>query len=253
MSQFTYREVSCGHCQSPFRAHIPLSLQVRRMPEVRQAAVDGTLNRVVCPNCGKPSAIELSLMYVDIDRQQVIAVLPSDAMAFARDATARIDALMAYNLDLAAAPMIRSMVFLRRVVFGLDALTELLRIRDADLDDFVIAAIKLKLCRAPSPEGLKRRRFIACTDDALVFRRTDASAPDGTVVLFDERVPIGDYWRMKAAGVGDRLAATLPPNCSDVAAALIPQRELAFDGAPSVGCSPAAAHAWLEALARPPR
>ena len=139
-----------------------------RTPELRDAAIAGTLNRPPCPACGKAHAASATLVYADPPRGHWISVALLDELA--RWGEIESAALVAFQTGLASTGANTPGAARVRIVFDLDELRERLVIWDAGLDDSVIECVKL-LCLREQPDlrGPRERiRLMRVTTTATV-------------------------------------------------------------------------------------
>src|SRR5690606_27679577 len=116
-------------------------------PEVRQAILDGTFHRFVCPSCGRRNTVEKLLAYTDFPRRQWFTVVPRAALT-RRSEWLRLaeDSFRATMVE-HAAPIVKTWApdMTRRVIFGLASLREKLVAFEAGLDDRWLELVKLEL------------------------------------------------------------------------------------------------------------
>ncbi len=177
--------VRCPSCTHGFEARFVRGANAARAPELRAAALDGTLNRPPCPACGARADTDAELVYADPIRGDWISVARRDALARWREVEATALAAFRTSLETAVGDAV-AMVHVR-VVFDLDELRERLAIWDAQLDDGVIECVKLQCLREqPMLRGpTERIRFVRMVDDALAMKIVDAGVPDRIRATFE--------------------------------------------------------------------
>ncbi|MEJ7598357.1 MAG: CpXC domain-containing protein [Kofleriaceae bacterium] len=156
-----------------------------RAPELRVAALAGTLNRPACPACGRHGDTDATLVYADPHRGDWISVAPRDDLA--RWEAIEQSALAAFRTSLETA--VASAVSMKhiRVVFDLDELRERLAIWDAGLDDGIVECAKLQ-CLREQPTlrgGYERIRFVDVVDETMRMRVVEAGRPDRVRTSFE--------------------------------------------------------------------
>lgn len=181
----------CGH---RYPIQVATDLHISRMPELRQAILDGTANRFPCPGCGRINPIERPLAYTDFPRRHWITVAPtlglSDVDGWRQLAEDSFRETMVQHTG----AQVRQWApeFTRRVVFGMAALREKLVIFDAGLDDRPVELLKLALIlELGLPMLADTYLFLVEVDGReLVFEIGLPDAPDQTTPY---RVPLGRY------------------------------------------------------------
>lgn len=151
----------CVGCAHGFTAQGARSLG----PAGRPAILAGTLHRVACPNCGLWMRFERALLYLDVDRHQLVQVQPPDQLEQFAHHEACLDAAvkhLAHPLQAVGGRPPRV-----RLVFGQDALREKLVLWDAGLDDALVELMKRELRLRRPTLGTLRVREVSST--SLVF------------------------------------------------------------------------------------
>jgi hypothetical protein len=146
-----------------------------RAPALREAAMNGTLNRPVCPSCGRQHETDAELVYVDPQRGHWVSVARREDLARWADVERATLAACQSTLQTATAEAFFVATHIR-VVFDLDELRERLEIWDAGFDDGVIEFIKLECLREqPTVRESGDRIRVARLKPALVLRVIDRS------------------------------------------------------------------------------
>jgi hypothetical protein len=170
-----------------------------RAPELRDAALAGTLNRPVCPSCGRAHDANAIMVYADPLRGHWISVALHEDLA--RWAELEPVAVAAFRTSLETAPEVANTLV--RIVFDLDELRERIAIWSAGLDDGVIECVKLDCLRErPLMRGPDQRiRLTAISDDTLTFRIMQVSRPEDARAEFAvprevaDRIAADRVWR----------------------------------------------------------
>ncbi len=190
MSTWVVRPLQCP-CGERFTAQLADGLHITKLPHVREAILAGTFHNVTCPACRVTRVVQTKTLYTDFDRMHWVAVAPPWLAADWETWAAVTQEEFDRNMRVAAPPMIQEIAddFRVRVVFGLDALAEKLRIWDAGMDDSVVEALKMRLV-AEQPQLAApgfRLRFLERAPDAWRLRFTVAwpGFPEHEIVEVD--------------------------------------------------------------------
>lgn len=172
MSLFHSTELVCPHCGQTSAHDVFDSVNADRRPDLREAILDQSLQRVACPHCQGSFRTEPQLNYIDVARGQWLA-------AFQRDRIEQWQTLegvamegfnRAYGPTSSAAEQELGASLNPRVVFGWDALREKLLAQDADIGDVSLEQLKLMLQRdmqePPLPLGAELRLTEVLPDSA---------------------------------------------------------------------------------------
>lgn len=147
MSNFYPYDLACPTCGHRFLVELAAGIPITRMPQVREQILDGTFHVFPCPSCGKPTAVEASMVYTDVQRGQYVGVESAAGLswqaALMRHQTVFEDCFV--NAPSVARDIGRTVK--KRIVFGFRALREKLLLWDAGLDDYVVEAVKGDLAR----------------------------------------------------------------------------------------------------------
>jgi len=149
-----------------------------RAPELRVAALAGTLNRLPCPACGQVHAMDAPLVYADPPRGHWISVATRGELA--GWAAVERTAVTAFQTSLETAVADAFAGARVRVVFDLDELRERLAIWDAGLDDGVIECVKLSCLRErPDIRGPGERiRVVRIAAATVTMHVLDGATPE---------------------------------------------------------------------------
>jgi transcription elongation factor Elf1 len=190
MSTSRRYHLPCSACGQAFPVELVAAVQMTRMPEARQQILDGTFQVFSCPACGKPTAIESSLVYTDFARGQYVAVESAAGLSW-QAAQMRHQAV--FEECFVNAPSIARELgrgIRKRLVFGFRALREKLVLWDAELDDHVVEAVKGDLARelglAPSEPVFRLARVLP--GGHLLFARFPVTGPESQPGAGDQPV-----------------------------------------------------------------
>lgn len=140
MSSFRECEFEC-QCGSSFTARVWESVNVTQDPELKRAVLDGELNAVTCPQCHVRERVEATFLYHDMERRLMVFVYPADKEEDWEEGDDKAMRQVASVLgQLSGGEGGGTEV---RVVFGLDALAQLVSGLERDADP----------AAPPSPRG----------------------------------------------------------------------------------------------------
>jgi hypothetical protein len=174
MSLFYPINVACPSCGEPVRFMASASVNADRRPDFREQILDGQFQREICGHCKTSFRLEPELNYLDIGRNQWIAVFPVKKLASWPELEALALATFAEAYGEGASDPAREIgVDLKpRLVFGWAALREKIAAADAGLDDVTLELLKIALLRgmedAPLAAGTELR-FVEAEGDELVI------------------------------------------------------------------------------------
>jgi hypothetical protein len=140
MAAFLPHLVTCP-CGTTFVVDAAESVNVRRLPQLRDDILASRLHRARCPGCAVESTVEKDFLYADPDRNFYCKVQPrGDRYQWAQEAE---------TLDKGVARMPEGMspsaARTLRVAFGMDELREKILAQDAGLDDRIVELLKVFL------------------------------------------------------------------------------------------------------------
>jgi hypothetical protein len=213
MSIFQHTTVACPACDTSLAFDLVVSVSADRRPDLRDAILDGSFQRVACSSCGARFRVPPEFTYIDIGRGQYIGAWPASRRADWREAAARtqasFDRAFGTQAD-AAARKIGDKLELR-AVFGWPALHEKLLARAAGIDDRTLEVAKVamisRLESAPLP-GQRELRLVAAGDTELTFGWVEADTQKLSDLLQVPRTLLAeieagsDVWR----GLRDEVA-----------------------------------------------
>jgi hypothetical protein len=140
-------DLVCAACAHTFPVELVPAVQITHLPQARQQILDGTFQVFTCPSCAQPTAIESSLVYTDLARGQYVAVESAAGLGWQ---AAKLRHQAVFEECFVNAPSIArelGRTIRKRVVFGFRALREKLLLWHAELDDYVVEAVKGDLAR----------------------------------------------------------------------------------------------------------
>jgi uncharacterized protein YbaR (Trm112 family) len=141
--------LACPVCRREAR-FAPIShIDAERRPGLRQAVLDGSLQRQVCPDCGTAFRMPPDLWYVDRGRGQWIAAFSWEKLRRWRECERHAHKMLARTI----APEGRT-ALTPRITFGWSALREKVLLAEEGLDDIVLELCKYELAGGPPDERL---------------------------------------------------------------------------------------------------
>jgi hypothetical protein len=149
MSVFHTENLACPSCQTPVEFQAVLSVNVDRRPDLREAILDGSFQREICPACGRMFRLEPEMAYLNLGRKQWLLVRPVGAREAWPELEAQARTLFADAFGQNVPASIRSQVnaVQPRVTFGWAALREKLLCAEHGLDDVNLELLKLAVIR----------------------------------------------------------------------------------------------------------
>jgi|KBSMisStaDraftv2_1062788.scaffolds.fasta_scaffold13715_4 hypothetical protein len=174
MSIFRTYELNCPACNTPVRFDLVMSVSADRRPDLREAILDGSFQRKVCPACATAFRPEPEFTYIDFARGQYIFVYPVDKrpawQEWEAKAAAIFDSTLGKNATKEAVALGKKVD--PRVVFGWPALIEKILARQAGIDDRTLEVAKILVMQnsdeSPVP-GQMELRLVGDEDGDLVF------------------------------------------------------------------------------------
>jgi hypothetical protein len=162
VSSWRDREIECPHCDVHQTVQVAIGLDITRLPDVKNAILDGEFHRFDCTSCGKRIEVRIPLIYTDFERGHWIEVRPDDEIAqwaeLAPAAVAIFERAVVHG-----APILRRRVetFTTRLVFGYAELREKVLLFEAGIDDRAVECLKLLAIRTdPSRFGFRDRLLV---------------------------------------------------------------------------------------------
>lgn len=174
MSIFRTVTLPCPACASPLVFELVISVSADRRPDLRDAILDGSFQRLPCPSCATQVRADPEFVYMDIGRRQYIGVWPAEKRRewkpWSEKTRAVFDDMLGKNAP-AEAKQIGQKVEVR-TVFGWHALVEKILAREAGIDDKVLELAKLAVMRTsaetPLPGELELR-LVAVDESSLLL------------------------------------------------------------------------------------
>jgi hypothetical protein len=216
MSVFRTQTLNCPSCDTAVEFDLVISVNADRRPDLRDAILDGSFQRQVCPSCSASFRVDPEFTYLDLKRGQYIGVWPAAKRGQWRELAAQtqeaFDAAFGKNAP-AAARKIAGKVE-PRVVFGWPALTEKILAKQAGIDDRTLELAKIVVARnsdeMPVP-GRRELRLVGTIGEDLVVawvapadgRAGDLKRVARKVVADIEARP--DDWKELRDNVGEGL------------------------------------------------
>lgn len=174
MSIFRTVTLPCPACASPIVFELVISISADRRPDLRDAILDGSFQRLPCPACATPVRADPEFTYMDIARRQYIGVWPAEKRREWKSWAEKTRAVFEDMLGKNAPPegkQIGEKVEVR-TVFGWHALVEKILARDAGIDDRLLELAKLAVMRTsaetPLPGELELR-LVAVDESSLLL------------------------------------------------------------------------------------
>ena len=214
MSIFRKMRLECPVCATPIDFDVVLSVSADRRPDLREAILDGSFQRLPCPGCGTDARADPEFTYMDIGRGQYIGVWPvekrADWKTWAEKTRAVFDDALGKNAP-SEARGIGAKVDVR-VVFGWAALVEKILARGAGIDDRTLELVKLAVMRTraetPLP-GVQELRLVAVEGGVIKLAWVGGDPEDFGPVMSVQRQLIKDIeavpdaWQAVRASVAE--------------------------------------------------
>ncbi len=174
MSVFRSVTVACPACTTEQAFDLVVSVNADRRPDLREAILDGSFQRVACATCGASFRLEPELVYIDLKRGQYVGVWPwerrTDWQAAAATTQETFD--VAYGVNAAPEAKALAAKLTPRAVFGWPALVEKLLAAGAGIDDRTLEVAKVVASSSASEmpvPGQTELRLVAVDADQLVL------------------------------------------------------------------------------------
>jgi hypothetical protein len=198
MSISRTRAVPCPVCRREARIAAVSSVDADRRPDLRDAILDGSLQRQICPDCGTSFRRPPDLCYIDRTREQWIAAFQRERMGQWR----QLEVHAASLLEKTCGPAGRGALS-ARITFGWEALREKLLLAKLGLQDVTLELCKLDLTGAVPPAQLPagtELRLLRVEGDTLVFAQIEGELEQVVGQLqvrrarYDELAGPGEHW-----------------------------------------------------------
>lgn len=150
MSLFASVNVPCPACGKPVAFDTVHSVNAVGRPDLREAILKGTFQSQACPSCRKTFRLDPRFTYLDVGRNQWIAVFPHVELDQWRTREEEVQQLYDRAFGQKAAPLAREIGtgMKPRLVFGWPALWEKLALDEHRLDDVQVELLKVGLLRS---------------------------------------------------------------------------------------------------------
>ena len=170
MSLFHTETIACPACEAKAEYQIADSVAAARRPDLRDAILDGSYQRLTCEACGETFRISPSLTYMDVARGSWILTLPCGNRPnwdeFERGALDMFNDSFGSEAPPAARGLGARLK--ARVTFGWSGLREKLLCEDHGIDDTTLELLKLLLMRTTESGHIAENaalRLIGRADD----------------------------------------------------------------------------------------
>jgi len=209
MSLFATVNVPCPACGEQVAFNAVHSVNADRRPDLREAIQKGAFQSQACPSCGKTFRMDPRFTYLDVGRNQWIAVFPHAEMDQWRTREEEVQHLYDRSFGREAPPLARNIgaAMKPRLVFGWPALWEKLAVDDHGLEDVQVELLKVGLLRSLPESPLSfatELRFLEVPTNnptELSFAWVNSTTADfvqGVSVpraLYDDVALRGDEWK----------------------------------------------------------
>ena len=181
MSIFESVTLACPSCGEAVQFESCSSVNADRRPDLRDGIVDGSFQREPCGRCGTSFRLDPELVYLDMGRDQWIAVHPVDDLGDwqAREAEARETFARAYGEKASGAAKTLGDTLKPRMAFGWSAVREKLVAADEGLDDAALELVKIAIVRDVENVPLgddTELRLVAVEGDDLIMAWIEAAS-----------------------------------------------------------------------------
>lgn len=214
-------ELVCPVCGHASWVELASGIVIRLMPAAREQILNGTFQVFTCPACSRASAVETSAVYTDFERGHYIATESAAGLSWQ---AALLRHRSIFDDCFVNAPSIARELgrkIKKRMVFGFRALREKLVVWDAELDDYVVEAVKGDLIQglAMKPAECVLRLSRVLPGGHLLFARFPPTARPGalqgrplTIALpaaVDYETATAEHYRQRSQRRGE-IAADYP-------------------------------------------
>ena len=195
---------ACPGCGWEDRIRVWANIHVEADPQVRDAILDGSHFTYRCPQCGSVVPIEYRTLYVDMDRKEILCLLPGE-----EDPAAKEEAQ-----SWAEDQLPNEGVYSMRFVHSANDLREKLLIFQAGLDDRIVEICKgVALSQVPQGTDVADIRFSVIAGQRFLVlycrdERSEDSSAEAEPELWEQYVTGFDaFYRQMEEEDG----ALLPP------------------------------------------
>lgn len=188
MSLFRTIEVPCPSCNVPVSFDLVHSVNADRRADLRAAILNRTFQQEKCPSCGFAFRTEPEFTYINLGRNQWIAVWPASKRARWSECERHSQQAYDKGFGQAAPPEAQELAkeVRPRVVFGWAALCEKLIAHDAGIDDVTLELAKLAVARNQDDSPLAGNvelRLLGVEGDHLVLGWLQVGSEELTEVV----------------------------------------------------------------------
>ena len=173
MSLLHTETIACPACEAKAEYQIADSVAAARRPDLRDAILDGSYQRLTCEACGETFRISPSLTYMDVARGSWILTLPCGNRPnwdeFERGALDMFNDSFGSEAPPAARGLGARLK--ARVTFGWSGLREKLLCEEFGFDDVALELLKLLLL------GTSEAGHLSLTASLRLIARTEAGDP----------------------------------------------------------------------------
>jgi hypothetical protein len=207
MSLFRSATIACPSCAAPLPIEVADSVSADRRPDLRDAILEGSFQRVVCPSCKAQARLSPSLAYLDAARRLWVLTLPATDRpyweSFEQGAIAIFNDSFNGKVPQRIVELGRTLTV--RVAFGWAGLREKLLCQQLGIADADFELLKLLLMRTIASGGLtdsSSLRLLGTNADGVLLIRwvDDAHEAVGEEFqvprsLLDELAADGAAWK----------------------------------------------------------
>jgi hypothetical protein len=205
MSVFEDTKVKCPSCGTEVDFKAVHSVNVDRRPDLREAILDESFQRLECPTCHHNFRLAPDLNYLDVGRGQWFAAHPLDDIARWQEIEQRDREAFDRAYGPQAAPPAREIGagLHPRITFGWAGLREKILAAELGLDDAILECAKIAILRSLEDAPLRddtELRLVDKVDDTLVFAWMELATEAVTeslevpLALYDEIVAAPEPW-----------------------------------------------------------
>lgn len=166
MTKKHFQTITCPSCKKTSDFEFWETMNMSLNPELKERILNYDVFRFICPFCGDEQFVHYSFLYHDPDKKTMLFFVQSN------EEKEKVQELFAQDKALMDAQGYR-----RRIVMGIDALTEKIRMFDESLDDRIMEVFKIFVY------GQVQNELLKMTNDE-----------DIDYVLFDQHLDGASYF-----------------------------------------------------------